>query len=175
MKSIPRAVGCTRFLFLVLITLLTISSCASLFNSSEKIQKRLNQKNTLSMSEADQLLGAYNGYIELGVARVEGGASKQKSDESGNEVTLAWKQPEPVMSKKVQGYKIYFGTSPKEYNGNCVDGLVSPINIPATKLDDPLGPAVTIRKLESTKCYFSVASYNEWGESSGSEPIEVKN
>jgi hypothetical protein len=81
--------------------------------------------------------------------------------------SLAWDS-----STEAEGYKIYFGTTSGSYNGTCVDGQTSPIDIPKGDLTDASNPQIALDfKTSTSTCYLVIASYNQIGESNISPEI----
>ena len=94
----------------------------------------------------------------------------KKSKQRKNAIIIAWENKSSLA--EVEGYKLYFGSAPNQYDGKCLKKVESPIFIPVSALKEPTSPVVTIKKLDSDKCYFAVSSYNKKGESPMSSPIE---
>lgn len=160
----------STFLSTILIAgLLLQYSCSSLRGTKET-KKEIRDKIVLTQKEINILLENYRKYLEFDtIAKTKN--IKVTSDKN-NKVTIAWEDFKSPMQKKTTGYKLYFGSAPGRYDGKCVKGLESPINIPISLLDKPEKPVVTVTGIEKSICYFAIASYNKWGESALSAPIK---
>ncbi len=148
-----------------------LSSCSMMgvTNNGKNLDATPNETNSFAIKDINHLLSTYKNNLEF---RTKGDLKNIKSSKVKNSVTISWENVENPMGKQVNGYKLYFGSAPEQYDGSCIEGISSPIIIPRELLKNANEPIVTIKNMSNKICYFAVASYNEWGESVKSTPIK---
>jgi len=120
-----------------------------------------------SEKELNDLITKYSNIIKFQTLKE---VNNKKRKQNKKAITIAWENKSS--SEEIEGYKLYFGSAPDQFDGKCLKNVESPIYIPVSALKEPTSPVVTIKKLDSDKCYFAVSSYNKRGESPKSLPIE---